>query len=185
MNTPSSDSGEEFAHVNTQLFGILEEHAKLCGGARRSFAGDVPAVRSEASRMAASAKAWIGPFRASFPDVHMRVVNLVAEGDKVAARFLCSGTQRGTRQGHPASGQRFERVAEVYFFELHEGRITRAWGWRTTCPGCGNSSSSAPHERRPTVRPHRRRLWPSSSRRTSLRPSTGTEERDLRSVGRS
>jgi hypothetical protein len=30
--------------------------------------------------------------------------------------------------GPPASGQRFERVAEVYFFELHEGRIARAWG---------------------------------------------------------
>jgi hypothetical protein len=33
-------------------------------------------------------------------------------------------------QCHPATGQRFERVAEVYFFELHEGRITRAWGSR-------------------------------------------------------
>jgi steroid delta-isomerase-like uncharacterized protein len=79
-------------------------------------------------RMATAAKAWIAPFRASFPDVHMRVVDLVAEGDKVAARFLCSGTQRDAWQGHPPSGQRFERVAEVYFFELHEGRITRAWG---------------------------------------------------------
>jgi steroid delta-isomerase-like uncharacterized protein len=79
-------------------------------------------------RMAAAARAWISPFRASFPDVHMRVVDLVAEGHKVAARFLCSGTQHGVWQGRPATGQRFERVAEVYFFELHEGRITRAWG---------------------------------------------------------
>jgi predicted ester cyclase len=76
-------------------------------------------------RMAAAARAWIAPFRDAFPDVHMRVVDLVAEGDKVVARFLCSGTQRGA---WPAGGQRFERVAEVYFFELHEGRITRAWG---------------------------------------------------------
>jgi predicted ester cyclase len=52
----------------------------------------------------------------------------VAEGDKVAARFLCSGTQHGVWQGRTAAGQRFERVAEVYFFELQEGRITRAWG---------------------------------------------------------
>lgn len=79
-------------------------------------------------RMAAAARAWIAPFREAFPDVHMRVVDLVAEGDKVVARFLCSGTQRGTWQGRPAGGRRFERVAEVYFFELHEGRITRAWG---------------------------------------------------------
>jgi predicted ester cyclase len=79
-------------------------------------------------RMATAAKAWIAPFRASFPDVHMRVVDLVAEGDKVAARFLCSGTQHGQWQGHRPTGQRFERVAEVYFFELREGRITQAWG---------------------------------------------------------
>jgi predicted ester cyclase len=82
-------------------------------------------------RMAATARAWIAPFRASFPDVHMQVVDLVdlvAEGDKVAARILCSGTQHGAWQGHPVNGQRFERVAEMYFFELHEGRITRAWG---------------------------------------------------------
>jgi predicted ester cyclase len=67
------------------------------------------------ARMAAAARAWIAPFRASFPDVHMQVVDLIAEGDKVAARFLCSGTQRGEWQGHPATGQRFERIAEVYF----------------------------------------------------------------------
>ena len=52
----------------------------------------------------------------------------MAEGDKVAARFLCSGTQRGKWQGHPARGRRFERVAEVYFFTLHDGRIAQAWG---------------------------------------------------------
>ena len=79
-------------------------------------------------RMAAAAKAWIEPFRASFPDVRMQVVDMVAEAGKVAARFLCSGTQHGQWQGRPAAGQRFERVAEVYFFELRDGRITRAWG---------------------------------------------------------
>lgn len=78
--------------------------------------------------MAAVARAWIAPFRASFPDVHMEIVDLVAEGDKVAARFVCSGTQHGEWQGHPATGQRFERVAEVNFFELHDGRIAGAWG---------------------------------------------------------
>ena len=78
--------------------------------------------------MAAAAKAWIAPFRASFPDVHMRIVDLVAEGDKVAARFLCSGTQRGEWQGRSGAGQRFEQVAEVYFFELSDGLISRAWG---------------------------------------------------------
>ena len=79
-------------------------------------------------RLAAAAREWIAPFRASFPDVHMQVVDLVAEADKVVGRFLCSGTQHGEWQGRAPTGRRFERIAEVYFFELQGGRITRAWG---------------------------------------------------------
>ena len=78
--------------------------------------------------MAAAARAWIAPFRAAFPDVHMPVVGLVAEDDKVAAWFTCSAIQHGDWQGHPATGQRFERVHEVYFFRVRDGRIADAWG---------------------------------------------------------
>jgi steroid delta-isomerase-like uncharacterized protein len=80
------------------------------------------------SSMAAAARRWIAPFREAFPDVTMTVVDLVAEDDKVAARFTCSATQQGEWQGQPASGARFERVNEVYFFCFQDGRITRAWG---------------------------------------------------------
>jgi predicted ester cyclase len=78
--------------------------------------------------MAAAARRWIVPFREAFPDVTMMVVDLVAEGDKVAARFICSATQQGEWQGQPASGARFERVDEVYFLSFVDGRITGAWG---------------------------------------------------------
>ncbi len=78
--------------------------------------------------MAAAARRWITPFREAFPDVTMTIVDLVAEDDKVAARFTCSATQQNEWQGHPASGARFDRVAEVYFFRLQDGRITHAWG---------------------------------------------------------
>ena len=78
--------------------------------------------------MAAAARRWISPFREAFPDVTMTVVELVAEGDKVAARFRCSATQHGEWQGRPATGRRFEQVDEVYFFRLRHGRIVHAWG---------------------------------------------------------
>src|SRR5829696_4705010 len=42
-----------------------------------------------------AARRWIGPFRASFPDVDMEVVDLIAEGDKVVGRFTCSATHLG------------------------------------------------------------------------------------------
>jgi predicted ester cyclase len=45
--------------------------------------------------LAGAAKRWIAPFRASFPDVHMEIVELIAEGDKVVGRFTCSATQLG------------------------------------------------------------------------------------------
>ena len=81
---------------------------------------------------AATARRWIEPFLASFSDVRMRVVELVAEGDVVADRFTCSGTHTATWRGHPPTGHRFTDVAEVYFFRLAEGRITRAWGLEDT-----------------------------------------------------
>jgi predicted ester cyclase len=82
--------------------------------------------------MAPSARRWIEPFLASFSDVHMRVEDLIAEDDRVAARFRCSGTHTGTWLGHPATGRRFTDIDEVYLFHLANGRITRAWGLEDT-----------------------------------------------------
>jgi predicted ester cyclase len=85
-----------------------------------------------APRLAATARRWIEPFFASFSDVHMRIVQLVAEGETVVGRFACSGTQTGPWLGHPATGRRFKNVAEVYFFRVVQGRIVRAWGLEDT-----------------------------------------------------
>jgi predicted ester cyclase len=82
--------------------------------------------------MAPGVRRWIAPFRAAFPDVHMEVVELIAERDKVVARFKCSGTHRGEWQGRPATGRRFEDVDEVYIFTLEGGRIVNAWGLEDT-----------------------------------------------------
>ena len=81
-----------------------------------------------APRLAPAARRWVEPFLASFSDVSMRIVELVAEGETVVGRFACSGTHTGTWLGHPATGRRFTDVAEVYFFRVVEGRIVRAWG---------------------------------------------------------
>jgi predicted ester cyclase len=85
-----------------------------------------------APRLVTAARRWIEPFLASFSDVHMRIVQLVAEGETVVGRFTCSGTHTGTWLGHPATGRRFEDVAEVYFFRVVDGRIVRAWGLEDT-----------------------------------------------------
>jgi len=83
-------------------------------------------------RMAAGARRWIAPFRESFPDVEMDIVELIAEGEKVVGRFRCSGTHLGTWRGNPPTGRRFARVDEVYMFRVRDGRITEAWGIEDT-----------------------------------------------------
>ena len=82
--------------------------------------------------LAPGAKRWIEPFRASFPDVRMEVVDLIAEGEKVVGRFLCSATHLGEWRGHAPTGRRFEQVDEVYFFSFSDDRIAEAWGIEDT-----------------------------------------------------
>jgi predicted ester cyclase len=53
------------------------------------------------------ARRWIAPLRRSFPDVHMEIVDLVAEGEKVAARFICTGTHLGDWCRHGPTRRRF------------------------------------------------------------------------------
>ena len=44
---------------------------------------------------ASRARAWIAPFRVSFSDLELVIVQLVAKGDTVVARFVCSDTHSG------------------------------------------------------------------------------------------
>jgi predicted ester cyclase len=77
--------------------------------------------------LAPGAKRFIGAFRAAFPDVHMEIVELIAEDDTVVGRFTCAATHLGSWRGHPPTGRRFHGVDEVGIYRLHDGRITRAW----------------------------------------------------------
>jgi ketosteroid isomerase-like protein len=80
-----------------------------------------------APELAPAARRWIAPFRASFPDVRMEVVELIAEGDKVVGRFTCSATHLGEWLGHPPTGRRFDRVDEVSIFRFRDGEIAHVW----------------------------------------------------------
>jgi predicted ester cyclase len=82
--------------------------------------------------LAGAARRWITPFRASFPDVHMEIVELIPEGDKVVGRFTCSATHLGAWLGQAPTGRRFERVDEVAIFRFRDGRIVHAWSLEDT-----------------------------------------------------
>jgi predicted ester cyclase len=80
-------------------------------------------------QMAPAKRRWIAPFRESFPDVQMEIVDLIAEGEKVVGRLRCSATNLRPWRGQPPTGRRFERVDEV---RIRDGQITEAWGIEDT-----------------------------------------------------
>jgi predicted ester cyclase len=84
------------------------------------------------SDMTGWVREWFGAFRGSFPDMQMELLDLVAEGDTVVARFACSATHLGDWRGHPPTGRRFKRVDEVYFFTFDADRIAAVWGIEDT-----------------------------------------------------
>lgn len=66
--------------------------------------------------------------RAAFA-IELNVVDIIAEGDVVAVRYLERGTSVGEWRGHPPTGRGFEVVAMEWFI-LKDGKIHRRWGAR-------------------------------------------------------
>lgn len=64
--------------------------------------------------------------RTAFPDFHNEIVDLVADGDRVAARLSYTGTHEGPFLDHTATGRRIE-YAGAAFFSVVEGRIAGVW----------------------------------------------------------
>jgi predicted ester cyclase len=90
---------------------------------------DVDALDEVASEgFARGAREWVGPFRRSFPDFDMEIVDLIAEGDKVVAHFKCSGTHDGEWRGIAPTGNRFEGIDEIYVFRVENGKLASAVG---------------------------------------------------------
>jgi predicted ester cyclase len=75
---------------------------------------------------AQGARRWIAPFRESFPDFRMEVVDVIAEPGKAVGHFKCSGTNEGEWNGKPPTGRRFEDVDEIYIFRIEDGRLAGA-----------------------------------------------------------
>jgi predicted ester cyclase len=88
-------------------------------------AGDLEGLEEVASgQIAEAARRWIGPFRDSFPDFHMEVRDVIAEGDKVVGYFKCSGTHEGEWRGVAPTGRRFENIDEIYIFRVEDGKLS-------------------------------------------------------------
>lgn len=70
----------------------------------------------------AEAKGW----REAFPDLNMRIDQLLAEDDLVAVRWTARGTNTGSGNGIPATGRSVE-ITGTTLFRMDEGRIAEEW----------------------------------------------------------
>ncbi|MGD2154477.1 MAG: ester cyclase [Gemmatimonadales bacterium] len=62
----------------------------------------------------------------AFPDEHMEVHMLLAEGDKVAGYMTWTGTQQGAWGPFPATGRQAE-LKFIYLFRVEEGKLAEMW----------------------------------------------------------
>jgi predicted ester cyclase len=58
----------------------------------------------------------------------MAITGLIADEEKVAPHFRCSGTHLGQWRGHRPSGRRFWGVDEIYVCRVRGGRLAGAAG---------------------------------------------------------
>ena len=74
----------------------------------------------------AGMKQFILRFRAAFPDAVITIEDMVAEGDRVAARWTMRGTHTGEFNGIPATGRPFT-MAGFGLMRIQDGRIAELW----------------------------------------------------------
>lgn len=72
-------------------------------------------------------KQRLAGFRTAFPDLHLTVEDMIAEGDRVAFRGTVRGTHRGTFLGIAPTGKQV--MASAFdFVRIENGRIIEHWG---------------------------------------------------------
>jgi steroid delta-isomerase-like uncharacterized protein len=65
--------------------------------------------------------------RRAFPDLHVTIEDVIAEGDKVVTRNTVTGTHRGEYLGLAPTGRPIT-YDEIFIFRFAGGRIAETWG---------------------------------------------------------
>jgi steroid delta-isomerase-like uncharacterized protein len=71
-------------------------------------------------------KQIVSAIRGAFPDVHFTADDVLAEGDRVAARFTMTGTHRGDFMGVPATGKPIV-VTGIDIVRFSDGKAVEHW----------------------------------------------------------
>jgi len=71
-------------------------------------------------------KQFIAAINNAFPDLHNNIVDMVAEGDKVAVRFDVIATHKGEFLGIPPSGKKVS-FGGTAFLTIIDGKVSEEW----------------------------------------------------------
>lgn len=71
---------------------------------------------------------FISGHRKSFPDWTEKVVDIIADGDRVVTRYISTGTHKGEFQGVAPTG-RLTTISEVSIHRVLNGKIVEQWGF--------------------------------------------------------
>jgi steroid delta-isomerase-like uncharacterized protein len=101
---------------NERRYDLVEEF--LVEGVEFHGAGIAPGL--------AAAEKWVAMLIAAFPDQHMTIDDVIAEGDRVVVRSTLNGTHQGEMQGIPATGNPVSQPS-ITIFRLAKGKIVEGW----------------------------------------------------------
>jgi len=74
-----------------------------------------------------SIRGGVEMIRRAFPDFHVAVEDLIAEGDRVAAFLTMSGTNEGDYRRGGATGKRGTMRA-FFIWRIADGKLAESWG---------------------------------------------------------
>jgi predicted ester cyclase len=63
----------------------------------------------------------------TYPDLHLTVEDVIAEGDKLVCRNTVTGTHQGEYMGLPPTGKSVA-YNEIFIFRFANGRVVETWG---------------------------------------------------------
>ena len=66
-------------------------------------------------------------FRSAFPDIQFTIEDMMAEGDKVIARWTASGTHKGEFLGHTPKDNQIS-ITGVHIYRLSNEKLVERWG---------------------------------------------------------
>ena len=71
-------------------------------------------------------KPFVRNLRGALPDIHVRVEEILSEGDMVAVRVVAEGTHTGEDLGVPPSGRRV-RISGIIMLRVRGNQIAEGW----------------------------------------------------------